>query len=367
MKPAPDLIPKSTRDTEADKLILRLKCRHVTPCSLAASQLPIEIAQQISNVLASRADQELAYEFNTLLLHEQDPAVRLRLLQSSQVQGQALSSPQGFRTFVRNIVGGLYDIGHQVLATTLVTHLIRGRDIYELDEDDLSLGQHLDHISNTPAKTKFPTPEPDPTCPNDRLIWVDRYNLPIDPQTTPETQRHFADRSEAEAKKTVLEYVFGGPIVRWNAQDHAAGLYGDPSDIGVSSSTTGWVVQRGNDSARRHQEQRDKQEVAAQTRIDEYFRQTRPSPPSTHHLAPEGADSQPAQNIEYGVYPNDFDVEFARMDAEAAAEAEAEVSHDNPPLPILPSDDSWMDGIDDFIAQLYRGVPPTTDHATSPD
>jgi len=376
---------------EADKLILRLKCRHITMESLAQCQLPNEMAQQAFAILASRADQELADCFMALLLLEEDPTQRLQHLQSSQPPGQPPKTDQDFRGFVRNIVGDLYDSGHHGLANTLVHYLIGQPD---------SLDEHLE-LQESPSDHRVPAPlitansdtTPYPqnaVSPTKELTWVDRYGLPVD--SSFKGKKYKSDKEEAEAKKTILEHLFGNPIVRWNAEDHAAGLYGEPTDLGVSGSNTGWVVQR-HSSPRAYQQQSETLGKASQQRINQYFPQARPSSHAhasrQHSLTnPGGALSsyttgqQPPSTLDYGVYPNAFDLEFARIDemdaadarmdavdaqshvqSQAQAQAQSDINIDTPApaLPVLEGDDSWSTGIDDFIAQLNRGLPQDSD------
>lgn len=351
------------RDAEGDKLALRLKCRHVTPASLAHSPLPVEIAQQASAVLAKRADQELACEFKALLLHEHDPTRRLQLLHESRLYGQELSSAQGFRTFLRAIVSSLYDGGHHGLADELVNYLIGQPG---------SLDEQLE-VQESSSASRLPGP---PTHANiyarsevqslassaNEVTWVDGYGLPVDPSF--EGEKRKGDREEAEAKKRVLEHIFGGPIVRWNAEDHAAGLYGDPADLGVSGSNTGWVVQR-HERLQVHEQQpatRTKRTQStknlSQQRIDKSSRQRRQTnnlsrQPALAYSSGELPNHQgghiPTQTPAYGLYPNAFDLELARMDAQS--------DPDVPPPPELPGNDSWIDNFDDFIAQPNHDLP----------
>lgn len=373
------------RATEADKLVLRLKCRHVTPTSLAQCQLPIKIALEVFAILANRADQGLADCFMALLLLEQDPTRRLQHLQSSRPTGRSPRTAQNFRSFVRNIVGGIYDSGHYKLANTLVHYLIGQPD---------SLDEHLElHESSSNLAVPVPpsridhdiAPEPqNVVSPTKELIWVDRYGLPVDASFN--GHKHKSDKEEAEAKKTLLEHLFGNPIVRWNAEDHAAGLYGDPADLDVSGSNTGWVVQR-RPAPRAYQQQSATNNERSQQRINQYFRQTHASNhahasrrnPQTH---PNSAlpyrtttiRQRPPPTSIYGVCPNAFDLEFARMDEMDAADAHAQAqvrsetatTTATPALPIPQGDDSWSAGIDDFIAQLTR-APPQNSHRRPPD
>ncbi|KAK5089462.1 hypothetical protein LTR70_005955 [Exophiala xenobiotica] len=388
---------------EADKLILRLKCRHVTMESLAQCQLPNEMAQQAFAILASRADQELADCFMALLLLEEDPTQRLQHLQSSPPPGQPPKTAQGFREFVRNTLGGLYDSGHHELANTLVHYFIGQPD---------SLDEHLE-LQEPPSDQRVPAPlitangsiTPYPqkaVSPTKELTWVDRYGLPVD--SSFKGKKYKSDKEEAEAKKTILEHLFGNPIVRWNAEDHAAGLYGDPADLGVSGITTGWVVQR-HSSPRAYQQKSETPGKASQQRINQYFPQARPSSHAhasrQHSLTnPDGTlpsyttRQEPPPTTDYGVYPIAFDLEFARMDemdaadarmdavdaqlqsqvqSQAQAQAQSDINIDTPApaLPVLEGDDSWSNGIDDLIAHLNRGLPQDSDqrqiHRSSPE
>lgn len=375
------------RATEADKLILRLKCRHVTPTSLAQCQLPIEIAQQAFAILASRADQELADCFMALLLLEQDPTRRLQRLQSSRPPGQSPKTAQCFRAFVRNIVSGLYSSGHLELANTLMHYLIGQPDSLddhlELQESSSDLGVPAPLAKADSGTTPYPQKA---ISPIKDLTWVDHYGLPV--HSSFKGKKYKSDKEEAEAKKIILEHLFGNPIVRWNTEDHAAGLYGNPADLGISGSTTGWVVQR-YPSPHAYQQQSETPGKTSQQRINRYFPQAHPSnhvhAPRQHSLTnPDSAlpsfstGQEPPSTPNFGVYPNAFDLEFARMDEMNAADAHMDavdaqlqtqaqsdinidIDIDIPALPILEGDDSWSNGIDDFIAQLNRSLPQDSD------
>lgn len=211
----------------------------ITLTSTAEASLSPAVVDHVSTILMQQDNQNLCQGWQMIFLNL-DTDRRSSILQAFGYHEPDPTFESQFTSFIQTLLSAVWPRDQQAastLARTLSASDPTAANAQPQVQTRLDVILLNDAIINARILSKR-----NPEVPQ---TYVDKYGLPAEGNSGTEGQDYFYyDTDEATCKLECLRSLLGNDIVRWNERDWNDGLYGDPYDLSISGTHTGWVVQQ---------------------------------------------------------------------------------------------------------------------------